>query len=646
MTEPAQWRQRTLAGIGLVWISLQITVLFYPQMPLVDRPVHLAIALLTLLLTRPLGSPSKLAFLSRTIDATLTLAVTGVLLYYLTQGTRLTERMEGIDDVLRIDRLAGAVLLITLFEGVRRLIGWMLLLILGSFIAFAFVGQWYPGWTELAWLPELFRYNGMSADEFFEGLTMTANGLLGITTSTSVGLVFYFVMFGALYSAIGGGQFFIDIGLRIAGGKPGGAAKAAVISSSLMGSISGSAVANVASTGLFTIPLMRKTGSTPTRAAGIESIASTGGQLMPPVMGIAAFVMAELLQIPYKDIVLAAAIPALAFYLSLFFIVHFGSQTANLSGLANPANASPPGLMTRWHLILPPGILVALLLAGWSAPMSALAGCGACFVSSLFHRKTWLRVTDWFQAFGKTAEQAAAVAIPIASIGLIIEIAIQSNLALKFSTDLIALSGGHLPAALALVVVGCLVMGMGLPTVAAYIIGSILFVPALIDLGIPELAAHLFVMYYCVLSMVTPPVALASYTAAGLAQANAFMTSLYAFRLSWVAFLIPFAFVYQPALLADAPWSRVLAASVVIFVAVWGWAAALEGTAGAPLSWPRRLVIAVLSLSLFLLPAATAWHGKLPEILGVPFLWFGWSLVTGFLIVILSTAKVASDGSS
>ncbi|MDA7510529.1 TRAP transporter fused permease subunit [Verrucomicrobia bacterium] len=629
------WRNSALTLVGAFWIGFQIYILIRPQMPLVERPIHLVCALAILLLVHPLVSSGVLKWPSRLFEALFAIGIISTLIYYLTQGTRLSERMEGIDEVLLIDKIMGGFLLIALLEGVRRLIGWMLLSVLLLFIGFAFVGQWLPDWTSDSRIPELFQYDGMLYEELLESLTMTANGLLGITTSTSVGLVFYFVLFGACYSAIGGGQLFIDIGIRVAGKQPGGAAKAAVVSSSLMGSISGSAVANVATTGLFTIPLMKKTGYSSTQAAGIESIASTGGQLMPPVMGIAAFVMAELLQTPYKNIVLAGIIPAFAFYLSLFLIVDLGARRRGNEGLETP---SEPGetLFSRIHLLIPPILLVGLLVSGWSAPLSALAGTGACILTAYLRRKSWQSVKQWTQTIRNAARQAAEVAIPIAAIGLIIEISIQSNLALKFSANLVSMSGGSTVAALFLIIVGCLVMGMGLPTVAAYIIGSILFVPALLDLGIHETAAHMFVMYYCVLSMVTPPVALASYTASGLAQANAFLTSLQAFRLSWVAFLIPLAFVFEPSLIGFGSWPRIAAASVFLSIAVLGWATALEGYLFGPIKPVLRIAIAITSLAVFCSPILSRFEID-------PFLrdriapiWFTWIVTTGILIVLLA----------
>ena len=641
MAENTTWRQALLGVTGLGWIGFQIYVLFFPQMPLLERPLHLAFALAAFFLSQPIipsGNRFK-QWIRLCSDSFFGFGVLAIIAYYLSEGTRLTERMEGIDDVLFIDRAAGLIFLILILDSVRRLIGFTLLAVLLSFIGFAIVGQWIPAWTESPWVPELIRYDGMTLSEMFESFTMTANGILGITTSTSVGLVFYFVLFGAFYSAIGGGQLFIDFGLRLAGKQIGGAAKAAVVSSSLMGSISGSAVANVATTGVFTIPLMKRTGYPAPLAAGIESIASTGGQLMPPIMGIAAFVMAELLQVPYGTIVLAGIIPALAFYLSIFLIVDFSARKNGFSPMNMPQD-KVKSLRSRWHLLLPPIILVAGLIWGWSAPLSALSATGVCIVTAYFRRTDWLSLKEWMKSVRAGVTQAASVAIPIAAIGIIIEVAIQSNLALKFAGDLISLSGGNTFAALLLVIIGCLVMGMGLPTVAAYIIGSILFVPTLIDLEVPELSAHMFVMYYCVLSMVTPPVALASYTASGLAQTNAFVTSLQAFRLSWVAFIIPLGFVFQPALIGQGTLIQICASIGVLVIAIIGWAATLEGYLFKRLSSAWRIAIGSLTTAIFATPIFV--HSDLGRTtfpLSKP-LWILWASLTGLLLVSLTLATL------
>jgi TRAP transporter 4TM/12TM fusion protein len=557
-------------GLGLIWIIFQIYIIFHPQAPLVERPFHLALAATLLFL----WTPARLGRFSRILDAVIISATVSTGAYYLLSAARLTERMEGVDPVLPVDIVFGILAVLLLLEGVRRVVGWSLLGVLLAFLVYGFVGNWIPGWL---------RFSGFGLTEAVEILSMSLNGILGITTETSVQFVFYFILFGAVYAAIGGGQLFIDLGLKLAGAHCGGPAKAAVVASSLMGSISGSAVANVVGTGVFTIPLMRRAGYSAEMAGAIEAIASTGGQLIPPVMGVAAFVMAEILQVDYGRIALAGLIPAVAFYFAIFLSVDLRARKTGIGTLPKQEAGNQRPLLPRLYLLTPPLLLVGLLVAGYSATYAAVIASLSCLIVCYFRRASALDWRGMIALVENGTRQACHVAVPIAAIGIIIAVAIQSNLALKFSSQLMAGTGGTLLGAMGMIVVGCIVMGMGLPTVAAYIIGAILFVPALLKLGIPEMSAHFFVMYYCVLSMVTPPVALASYAAAGIAGGGVMRTSVYAFRLSFVSFLIPFAFAFDPHLLGQGEPIWVAAACFSLMAGTAAWAVAVVGY------WTRSL---------------------------------------------------------
>lgn len=583
-------RRALCALVGVIWIIFQIYVLIYPQQPLVERPLHLVLALTALWLWFPLKSSSWWA---RAIDFGLLGSTLAAAVYYFVSAERLTNRMEGIDPVLPQDVVFGILILVALLEGVRRAVGWSLLGVLFAFLAYAVIGPWIPGWL---------GFSGFSGSELIEILSMSLNGVLGITTETSLQFVFYFILFGAVYSAVGGGQLFIDIGLRLSGRKKGGAAKAAVLASSMMGSITGSAVANVTATGVFTIPLMRRAGYSGETAAAVEALASTGGQLMPPVMGVAAFVVAEMLQIPYAQVAMAGLIPALAFYVSIFLLVDLEARKTGVGTLRDAASISTVPILPRLYLLSPPVVMVALLAMGYSASLAAVISTVVCLLCGLVSRERLTRWLEWRELVEDTTRQACHVAVPIAAIGMIIAVAIQSNLALKFSSHLIGEGGGSLIGAMLLIVVGCLIMGMGLPTVAAYIIGAILFAPALLKLGIPELAAHFFVMYYCVLSMVTPPVALASYAAAGIAGASTMSTSVQAFRMSFVSFLIPFAFAFDPRLLGDHGWGWAFVGLISLVAGTSGWAVGLAGFLRHKLRMWERVVFAALGVGVIVFP--------------------------------------------
>lgn len=608
---------QTLAFVvGLAMIAFQIWLLLAPQQPLLERPVHLAFGLVLLFLYKPLTTEALPGWVRAVIDTALVLATVAVLGYYLTGFERLTTRMENVSPIFTVDIFFGALLVFLLLEGSRRAVGWVLVWVLLVFVAYAFWGNVLPGWL---------NFRGFGIEAATEITTMTTAGVLGITTSTSVNFVFYFILFGAFYAAVGGGQLFIDLAIRAAGRTTGGTAKAAIVASSLMGSISGSAVANVVSTGVFTIPLMKRTGVPAHRAAGIEAIASTGGQLMPPVMGVAAFIMAELLGISYTQVALAGLIPALAFYLALIMVVDLNARRGGVRALTAEEVSQTPAIGPRLHLILPPLVLMALLISGYSAAYSAVLASAACLIVPFFRRATWIGGKELIEALRDAPRQVAEVAVPIAAIGLVIAVAVQSNLALKFAGSLLSLSEGSIYASLMLAMVGCIVMGMGLPTVAAYIIGAVLFVPAIEDLGIAPLAAHFFIFYYCVLSMVTPPVALASFAAAAVGKASAVQTSLSAFGLSLVAFFVPFAFVFDPGVLAQGSAAQIGFSAVSLLISTALWAVAFGGWAGRPLGWGTRLPIGLAGLAAVIAPSGSSvWLVSLV---------IGWALVVGVAIL-------------
>ena len=582
--------------IGIGFILFQVWILLEPQQPLFARPIHLCVALVLLFLCKPLNIPSLPVWINRSIDAALVLATLLVASYYLTEFERLTTRMENVSPIFPIDIAAGALLVFLLLEGSRRAVGWILVWVLLAFIAYAFWGDVLPGWL---------RFRGFDVEAATEITTMTTAGVLGVTTSTSASFIFYFILFGSFYGAVGGGQLFIDLAIRLAGRATGGTAKAAIIGSSLMGSISGSAVANVVSTGVFTIPLMKRTGIPAHRAAGTEAIASTGGQLMPPVMGVAAFVMAELVNVPYVEIAMAGLIPAIAFYLALMLVVDLTARRDGVRAMTAEEVQATDEILPRLHLILPPVILIVLLVSGYSAAYSAVAAPASCFVVPFLRKATWIGWKEITAGLSDAPRQAAEIAVPIAAIGLVIAVAVQSNLALKFAGSLLSLSEGSIYASLTLAMVGCIIMGMGLPTVAAYIIGAVLFVPPIQELGIPPLAAHFFIFYYCVLSMVTPPVALASFAAAAVGESSVVRTSISAFGLSLVAFFIPFGFVFDMGILGEGSFSSVALSAFGLLISTSLWAIAFGGWCVRPLAIPVRLFIGLAGLVAVIAPSGS-----------------------------------------
>jgi len=584
------------SALALAWLVFQMYIMFEPLHPMVARSTHVFIAIVAAFLWQPLGERAW----QKALDWLLMLAAFATLGYYLVSQNRLIERMENVDPVLLQDMVFGILAILLILEATRRVIGWSLLGVILGFIAYGFLGPWFPGWL---------KFQGFDPELYIEILTMAGHGIMGITTETSVTFVYYFIAFAAVYSVTGGGQLFIDFALRTTGRQKGGAAKAEVISSALFGTISGSAVANVVATGIFTIPLMKKTGYSPEEAAAHEAVSSTGGQLMPPVMGIAAFVMAELLQVPYSRIALAGAIPAVAYYFAIFMIVDLRARRSGMGSISREELDGIQPVLPRLHLFLPPIALIVLLVVGYSATFAAIASTVVAMLAGFLRKETRPTLKTLREMVDDTAKQSAQVATPIIAIGIIIAVAIQSNLALKFSTQLLEISGGTLLGSMLFIILGCIIMGMGLPTVAAYIIGAVLFVPALRKLGIAELPAHFFVMFYCVLSMITPPVALASYTAAGIAEANSWKTGWIAFRLSLVLFLIPFAFAFDESLLWTGPLTWILFACVSMLLATFAWAVFLEGYLYGPITQLERALFCVASLAIIFPPTGTFWWG-------------------------------------
>ncbi|MDP2297070.1 MAG: TRAP transporter fused permease subunit [Pseudolabrys sp.] len=598
---------------GFVLVAFQYWILVNPQPPLVSRPLHLVLALLLVFLWHPLALALLPKWANRAIDVVMIGGSAAFMVYYWLSLPRIENRIENVDAVFTQDIIFGILFVLLLLEGVRRTTGWILVWVILAFLAYG----------AFAFVLPIGGFSGFSLTEFVEILMLTTSGIFGVTTETSVTFVFYFIAFGVVFAAIGGGRLFIDLAIRLVGRATGGSQKVAVVGSSLMGTITGSAVANVAAVGVFTIPLMVQSRVPPERAAATEAIASTGGQLMPPVMGVAAFVMAELLGVPYTQIALAGVIPAVAYYVALYILVDLNARKTGTGTLPSQAVDDVEPILPRLHLLLPPILLIACLVYGYSAQTAAMYATAACFPVAFLRKADWFGPRRVLEMIRDTGRQAAEIAVPIGAIGIVIAVAIQSNLALKFSAGLISVSGGTLAGSLLLIIAGCIIMGMGLPTVAAYIIGAVLYAPALQKLGVPVLASHFFVMYYCVLSMVTPPVALAAYASAGLARTSPWTTGWIAFQMSFVAFLIPFAFVADSALLFQGPLENVLIASFGLFIPTGLWAVGITGFFRRNLIWPDRILLLICGVVAIIAPTgAPLWI--IGNGVGVAFLALNW----------------------
>jgi TRAP transporter 4TM/12TM fusion protein len=458
------------------------------------------------------------------------------------------------------------------------------------FIAYGLGGPWLPGWL---------RHKGLSLEITLDQTYFTTEGIFGIALGVAGSYVILFIIFGAFLEKSGAGQFFMNFANAIAGGQRGGPGKVSVVSSSLFGTISGSAVANVMVDGWLTIPMMKRTGFKPEAAAAIEAVASTGGQIMPPVMGAASFVMAEFMGVPYSHVMIAAVIPALFYYGALFAAIHFNAVRSGLRGI--PREELPRLREVMWrqgHLFVPLLVIFALLIQGFTATYAAIISAVSVLVLSWVRPETRVTLRKAILALRDAAEQTVPVAMATASAGIVIGIILQTGLAIRFTGFLAGVAGGTLMVALIITMLAAIVLGMGMPTTPAYIMLAALLIPAVMKLGVPPMAAHMFAFYFACLSAVTPPVALAVYAAASISRCGLWGAGLQAVKFAAAGFIVPFFFVYSPALLFDGPWTGILQAVVTGTIGVIALAAGLEGYFIRPATWLERGLFIVAALML------------------------------------------------
>ncbi len=512
-----------------------------------------------------------------------------------------------------LDLLFGLLAILLVMEATRRTIGWDLPVLAALCLIYAYFGQYMPGFL---------AHRGYSVKRIIEHLYLGTEGIYGIPLGVVATYVFHFVLFGIFVAKTGLGQLFIDIAMAIAGRSTGGPAKVAIISSGLLGSINGSSIANTVTTGSFTIPLMKRMGYSPRFAGAVEATASTGGQITPPIMGAAAFIMAEMIGIPYIKIAAAAVIPAILHYLGIGAMVHLQAAKENLRRL--PKEELPDirrCLMDRGHLLLPLFIVIYLLVTGHSPFLAAFWGIISSILVSYLRKGTRLSVRQIIDTLEWGTRSSLAITAACACVGFIVGTATLTGLGLSFANMTVSLAHGtseflsHLDFlntglmahgdlffTLVYTMIACTILGSGLPTTATYIILSMIAAPALRDFQIPLLVSHMFVLYYGVLADVTPPVALAAYAGAGLAGSNPFRTGFTAFKLALAKVVVPFAFVYSPMLLLQGfRWEAGVAAIFSSALGIIALGAGAVGYLNGKLAvWERILM--VLSTMLLMVP--------------------------------------------
>ncbi|MDK2867362.1 MAG: hypothetical protein PWP51_2141 [Clostridiales bacterium] len=538
-----KFENKTLAK-AIYWIAIIIALYHfitsfvgYPATHL-HRSLHVSMMLFMAFFLYPAhknGSRTSIPW----YDVVLALLSLSVAAYVWTNYIEFINRM-GMPNTM--DIIMGTMLILLVMEASRRISGWPLVILSGLFLAYGLFGQH---------MPSIFMHRGYDWAKLVNHAFINTEGIYGTSVNVAASYIFLFILFGAVMNKSGMGQFFNDIALALAGHTKGGPAKVAVIASGFLGSINGSAVANVVTTGAFTIPLMKKTGYSSEFSGSVEASASVGGQLLPPVMGAAAFIMAEMLGMRYSIIVVSAAIPALLYYLGIIVQVQLRASKNNLVGIPKEELPKVRDVMrTRGHLLLPIIFLLYMLLfSGTTVIFSAFCTIIATVLISMIRKETRMSLKDILDALEEGTRSVVSVAIACAVVGIIIGVVSLTGFGLNMANAIIQLGKTNLLATLVLTMITCMILGMGLPSIPAYLITATMAAPALVQLGVPAIAAHMFVFYFAMFANITPPVALASFAAAGISGGDPMKTGIQSVKLSLAGFIVPYMFVFNNVLL-------------------------------------------------------------------------------------------------
>nr|WP_026068370.1 TRAP transporter fused permease subunit [Halomonas smyrnensis] len=568
-------------------------VMFGAPQPFVFRGLHLGFSLAIIFLLFPFvrGGGKAVGALDLACFAGMVISVG----YLIINQDVLYARFQLVDPLTPSQFWCGVVLTCLVLEGCRRTLGPALPLTAILFIIYAVLS------------------GTLTPEYLIDVLYLTTEGIFGIPLNVSATFLFLFVLFGALAEKLGTGKFFIDFSTAVAGRTAGGPAKVASISSALFGSISGSAVANIMTTGSYTIPLMKRLGYRAPFAGSVEAVASTGGQIMPPVMGASAFVMAEVMGVSYLNVMLIALIPAVLFFVSVFLAIHFEAKRQGLSGLDE---ASIPVLKTvikqRGHQILPLFIVIGVLVSGYSPAYAAFAGIISIIPTSLLRRETRkeFRAIKVLEGVENGVVNAVKVALACACAGIVVGVVVHSGLGLEFTGVVRHIASDSMLLALILTAVAGIIIGMGLPTTPAYILQTALLIPALIKLGVTLEAAHLFALYFAIMSAITPPVAIGLFAANSISGARFWPASVAAFKLGMTGYIVPFMFVYSPALILQGTPLQIAMAAFSAILGVTFLASGLHGYLTRPLGPVERVLLVASAMVLI-------YQGVLTDLVGI-----------------------------
>nr|WP_147535259.1 TRAP transporter permease [Bacillus marasmi] len=539
---------RKLAGImgwivfiGLLGFSLfqLYTSIFGVLTAQLQRSIHLGFALALIFLLFPLRRKNLSRNRVSWLDIVLAILAVAVGAYW---PIKIDELVLQAGQMTSLDFYIGLVALLLVLEATRRTVGLPITIIAGLFLIYALYGPYMPGFI---------AHRGISLERLVQTMFFTTEGILGTPLGVSSTFIFLFLLFGSFLIKTGVGEYFNDLALIVAGRRIGGPAKVAVFSSALQGTISGSSVANVVTSGAFTIPMMKRLGYSKEFAGAVEASASTGGQLMPPIMGAAAFLMVEFIGngISYWDIAKAAAIPAVLYFTGIWIMTHLEAKRIGLRGLTKDELPNKKEVFSKLYLLIPIVIVVVLLMSGMSVMRSAIWSIVVTVVVSAIRKETRISWKGFIEALVDGARTALGVAAATACAGIIVGVVTKTGLGLKFANGLLDFAGGALIPTLILTMIASIILGMGSPTTANYVITSTIAAPAIILLGVPDLSAHLFVFYFGIIADITPPVALAAFAAAGVSGGEPIKTGINSSKLAIAAFIIPYMFVLSPELL-------------------------------------------------------------------------------------------------
>ncbi|MDR3107007.1 MAG: TRAP transporter permease [Bifidobacteriaceae bacterium] len=591
----AQTRRFRSPVVGWVFYGLCVAVSVYhlwtavgtPPVTLEHRSLHVGMMLVLGFFLYPMFRGSSRVTVAW-YDWVLMALAASVPAYFLIDYSGIIDRF-GAPSVM--DTVIGTILVVLVLEGARRLTGWALPVLCLAFIAYGLFGRDLPGmlghrgypWKSLA------------------NVFMNTEGIFGTAVGVSCSYIFLFILFGAVMAQSGMGQFFNDLAMAVAGSARGGPAKVSVIASGLLGSINGSAVANVVTTGAFTIPLMKRSGYPKVFAGAVEASSSVGGQLLPPIMGAAAFIMAETIGVPYSQVVIWAIIPALLYYLGVITQVHLRAAKLGLEGVPRDRLPALRAVMAkRGHLLIPILFLLYMLFfSGATVIHSAAYTIGLTVLVAQCRQSTRMSLKGILDALADGARLTVPVAVACAAVGIIVGVFAKTGFALNLAASIIDLGQTSVLATLALAMITCMILGMGVPSIPAYVVTAAIAAPALAGLGIPVAAAHMFAFYFAMFANITPPVALASFAAAGLAGGEPMRTGVASFKLSLAGFIVPYMFVFSPALmLIDTTWGEGIWVTVTACLGVVLLGVAVEGYFLARVTAWLRLVAAAAALSL------------------------------------------------